>query len=269
MEKQKTFKQLIEKFDINKPNFSELIPYLTGDLEDNLEGFKGNLIGKWGAIKTLWQLSRPEKPQSRSRMWQSPRAYRFLVQWTNAVLFRILIRKFTATLPQSEYRTKTQLDDAGRSVVSNIEEGFKRPTTSSYLDFLGFSQASLEEANGLTHQCLQDGFLKSVPGSSLKDLGIDLKAWNNWAKNSLNSLPAQAGSRILYFPLQRNKGGYRTLKDIKGQDISYEILMELINKTDWNLRKLVESLEKKLDDERQFYKVEQLRIKDKAKGSRK
>lgn len=41
--------------------------------------------------------------------------------------------------------------------------------------------------------------------------------------------------------------------------------MELINKTDWLLRRLVESLEKKLDRDKKFYKVEQARIKAKLK----
>ena len=81
----------------------------------------------------------------KTRQWTHPEGYKYLAVWTNAVLLRFLIRKFTETLPRSEHRSKTQLDDAGRSVVSNIEEGYKRPTTKEYLDFLGFSQGSLEE----------------------------------------------------------------------------------------------------------------------------
>lgn len=37
------------------------------------------------------------------------------------------------------------MDDEARSVKRNIEEGWKRSTTSEFLQFLGYSQGSLEE----------------------------------------------------------------------------------------------------------------------------
>jgi len=251
-------KTLIKNFNFDKPtdvDFKPLIPYLTGEIKEDLEGFTGNIIGKLNAIKTLWELSLPEKPKSLSRVWATPHGYRFLVQWTNLVLLRILIRKVTSTLPRSEYRLKTQADDATRSAVSTLEEGWKRPSTKEYLDFLGFTQGSLEEIKGDVERMLQDGFIKSVKDSKLSDLGIDLKSWNDWAKNPLNS------SKLLSFPLKPNKGGYRILKEIKGEDITYEMLLELTNKTDYLLRKLVESLEKKMYSERKGYQIEQSRIK--------
>jgi len=84
------------------------------------------------------------------------------------------------------------MDDASRSVQRNIEEGYKRPTTKEYLDFLGFSQGSLEELKGDVRDCLRDGLM----GKKLHDKFI-----------------------------------------------------ELINKTDWLLRRLVKSLEKKMAEE--------------------
>ena len=220
-------KGFIQNFDINKPSWDTLPE---GFPDCDLSGLDSSEVGKFYAIMVVWELTLPQKPKARSRVWQSTRGYRFLVQWTNAVLLRILVRRFTATLPRSEYRTKTQLDDAGRSIVSNIEEGFKRPTTSEYLTFLGYSQGSLEEIHGDTNKCLQDGFIRSIPESNLVDLGIDLKVWSEWAKNPLNS------SKILYFPLKKNKGGYpaaeqarygagRTLQEIKGEEITYEIFI--------------------------------------------
>src|SRR3990172_9897928 len=103
MPKSKSFKQLVTDFNTAKPNFTPLIPYLTGEIKENLENFTGDLVGKWGAIKTLWQLSQLNDPErsrrtkSRSRIWKSTNGYIFLVQWTNAVLLRLLIRKFTDT----------------------------------------------------------------------------------------------------------------------------------------------------------------------------
>src|SRR4030042_4190177 len=192
--------------------------------------------------KTLKELEQAKKPNSSSRTWKISQGYKFLIQWSNLVLLRLLIRKLTETLPKSEYRIKAQVDDAARSTVANIEEGWKRATTKEYIDFLSYSQGSLEEVKGDIERLFQDKFLPSKKGSSLKDLGIDLKAWNDWCKNPLNS------SKLLYFPLV--KGVYRNLEEIKGKDLTYEIFIELINKSDWLLRRLVQSLEKKLEDEK-------------------
>lgn len=220
-----------------------------------------------------------QKPVSRSRMWQSTNGYIYLVPWSNACLLRVLVRKFTHTLPKSEYRLKAQADDAARSVVANIEEGFSRPTTKEYLDYLGFSFASLKEVKEDVQRSLQDGFIKSVKGSSLAGLGINLTDWHEALKKSVISRPAE-DSKESYRSLKEIKGNYRKLEEIRGKsplnffkflyspvdnllasDLTYEIFIELINKTDWHLRKLVESLEKKLSDERKFYQVEQARIR--------
>lgn len=172
------------------------------------------------------------RPSISTRQWKHYEGYKYLAPWTNAVILRFLIRKFTQTLPRSEYRSKTQLDDAGRSVVSNIEEGYKRPTTKQYLDFIGFSQGSLEEIKGNIKQVYQDGFLKSKPGSSLVDLGINLEEVKGLLKESKGGVSLEA----LYLPL----------KSLKGSQLTLEIFLELINKTDWLFRRLVESLEEKL-----------------------
>lgn len=195
------------------------------------------------AEKTLKELARAEKPKAQSRSWKDPIGYRFLTPWSNAVLIRIFIRTLTVTFPKSEYRRKSQMDDAIRSVVRNIEEGFKRSTTKDYLNFIGYSQGSLEEVKGDVRECLEDKLLVSKPETTVVDLGIDLKAWAEWLRNPLNS------SKFLYFPLKDSKG---MIKDIKGQGLTYEIFIELINKTDWLLRQLVQSLERKLGD----YKLE-------------
>lgn len=167
-----------------------------------------------------------------TRQWKHPEGYKYLAPWTNAVFLRFLIRKLTGGLPQSEYRSKNQLNDAARSVVANIEEGYKRSTTKEYLDFLGFSQGSLEEVKGDVKRFYQDGFLKSKQGSSLADLSIDLKEIKGLLEDSKGEIPLD----ILYSPLI----------SLKGSDITFEMLMELINKTDYLLRQLTGSLEKKL-----------------------
>jgi len=203
------------------------------------------------------------RPYQSTRQWTHPEGYKYLAPWTNAVLLRFLIRKFTETLPRPEHRTKTQLDDAARSVVSNIEEGYKRPSTKEYLSFLGFSQGSLEEIKGLLKQVYQDRFLQSRPGSSLADLGIDLKEVKGLLKDSKGEIPlevlypplASLNSPLtslnspltsLKSPLSSSKSPLTSSNDFA---VTLEMFMELVNKTDYLLRTLVKSLENKMAEE--------------------
>ncbi len=242
--------------------------------------------------KTFKELAQAKKPQQRSRISQAPNGYIFLVSWSNASLLRVFVRRFTDTLTRWEHRLKAQLDDAARSVVANIEEGFGRPTTAEYLTFLGYSQASLIEVKGDIQRARQDGFLPSVSGSSLAGLGIDLSAWHEALKHSVISRPAETrggyrnlgGFRgkdgrqyetrdlskvsqnrsrflILQTPLNSFKFLYNPVDNLRVDDLTYEIFIELINKTDWHLRRLVASLEDKLNRDQKFYQVEKARVR--------
>lgn len=188
--------------------------------------------------KTLRELEAAEKPQQKTRVWIDPDGFQRLGVWQNAALLRVLIRKFTLNLTLNhpfERRLKAQLDDAARSVKRNIEEGWKRPTTKEYLIFLGYSQASLEEVKGDIRDAKTDGFLPSQPLSTLKDtLNIDLRVIK--------------GTDVKGEPTEPTHPYFIPLNTLKPTTLTYEIFIELINKTDWLLRKLVESLEKKLGD---------------------
>lgn len=245
--------------------------------------------------KTYTELNAPKQPIQKSRTWEHPEAYKYLVQWSNSVLLRYFIRLFTASLPKSEYRRKTQLDDAARSVVRNIEEGWKRANTSDYLSFIGYSQGSLEEVKGDIRELTEDHFLPSKPGSSLKDLEIDLGTFNK-ALSPRGGLEESTGNYIslnsyknpvtpFKGDLKENKGDYNKpapesdsiflyrpitllyppLKEIQAKDLTYEIFIELINKTDFLLRKLVESLEQKLQNDRLGYQISKALIEEKFK----
>ena len=212
--------------------------------------------------QTMSELSAPVRPKSRSRVWTDPKGYQYLGVWPacnamrsiagrqNAALLRVLTRKFTLTLPLWEKRLKAQMDDCARSQKRNIEEGWKRPTTSEYLQFLGYAQASLEELKGDIRDCKTDGFIKSKPGSSLLNLGIDLRIFKGAAKGMTKGEPTDLGHPYS-----------QPLSTLKPESLTYEIFIELINKTDFLMRKLVESLEKKLSQEQKYYKIEQARIK--------
>lgn len=209
-------------------------------------------ISKQLIEETLKELSALEKPKSRSRVWKDPKGYQYLGVWQNSALLRVLIRKFTLTLPLWEKRLKAQLDDAARSQKRNIEEGWKRATTSDYLQFLSYAQASLEEVRGDIRDAKTDGFLKSKPGSSLRGIGIDLRVFKGPVKGQAKGEPTDPGHPYC-----------KPLASLNPSTLTYEIFIELINKTDYLLRVLVQSLEKKLRDNQKGYRIEQERIKDK------
>ena len=244
-------KDFIEQFNFSKPTWENLPE---GFPECELEELSSEEIGKFMAIKNLWELSRPQKIKARSRVWEDPKGYQYLAVWQNTALLRVLVRVFTKGLPKGEYRLKAQMDDEARSVKRNIEEGWKRPTTSEYLQFLGYSQASLEELRGDIRDCKTDGFLPSRPGSLLGDKGFNLRVGKGAVKGLVKGEPTEPGHPYC-----------QPLKTLNPQTLTYEEFMELVNKTDWLLRKLVESLEKKLDQEKKFYQIEQARIKEKLK----
>lgn len=121
---------------------------------------------------------------------------------------------------------------------------------------MGYSQGSLEEVRGDIRELTEDKFLKSKPGSSLGELAINLKDFNSALKPK-GDLKDFKGD---YIPLTTL---YLPLKSVRAQDLSYEIFMELINKTDYLLRTLVASLEKKLANDKKGYQVERARIRSK------
>jgi len=240
-------KNFLENFQTEKPDWPNLPEnFFSSDLGD----LSSEQIGKYNAIKTVWELSRPHKTIQRSRVWQDPKGYQYLALWQNAALLRLLVRKFTATLPAAENRLKAQIDDAARSFKRNIEEGWKRPTTSEYLQFLGYSQASLEEINGDIRDSKSDGFIKSVKGSCLADKGFDLRVFKGPVKGQFKGEPDEFGHPYC-----------QPLKTLKESELTYEMFLELINKSDWLLRQTVRSLERKLIGEKKFYELEQARIR--------
>lgn len=225
--------------------------------------------------KTYQELQDAEKPKNASRMATANNGYIFLVAWSNAELLRILVRLFTSSLPKSEYRLTNQLNDAARSVIANIEEGYRRPTTSEYMTFLGYSEASLTEVKGDIERASQDRFLPIQSSSSLQKLGVNLSSWHEAVKQSVIASPENKGiyrnvsemkgkntNRTSQIPLNSFSFLYPPVDNLKTQQLTREIFRELINKTDWNLRKLVSSLEEKLARESKYYQVEKARLRD-------
>ena len=178
---------------------------------------------------------------------QSPRgkAYKYSPLFRNAVILRLLVKKFTEGLsPKKYHRLIDQLNSSGRSVFANIREGYLRPSSAEYSIFLGYSHGSLEEIRGDVEDTRDDGLLKSKPGSSLAGIGIELKPLSS-PKSSYK--PPKSS----YDPLGEHK---RKIRGIKREQLSYEIFIELINKTDYLLKRAVEGLDKKIiaDEEKKL-----------------
>ena len=81
---------------------------------------------------------------------KNPVGYRNLITWKQAGDIYRLSKEFTRRYlgRMEDGRLIGHINDSARSVQRNIEEGFKRVTTKEYLQFLGFSRASLEELKG-------------------------------------------------------------------------------------------------------------------------
>lgn len=223
--------------------------------------------------KTLHELNTPPQNIQQSRVSNTSNGYIHLVVWSNASLYRIMVRKFTDTLNKSEHRLKAQFDDNARSTVANIEEGFARANTLEYLNFLGYSRASLIEGKGDAQRCLQDGFLVSVPGSNLSGIGINLMGWHEALKKTVISKPEIIkgfygnledirSERQIVKPFLFN---YSPVDKLKPEVLTYEMFIEIINKTDWNIKRLVVSLENKLAKDSRYYQVERARYRNFSK----
>ncbi len=94
--------------------------------------------------------------------YKNPLAYKQLRTWQQANEILELTDEFCATLPSKNPQTgqyltdlKDQMIRSARSVVRNIEEGFRRTTTKEYINFLGFSAGANEELLGDFQYCIK------------------------------------------------------------------------------------------------------------------
>ena len=100
---------------------------------------------------------------------RNPLGFKNLLTWQQAEEIYNRIKLLASKLPKIHPKTNQftnrltdHLIDSARSLKRNIEEGFKRATTSEYIKFLGFSRGSLEELHG-----------------DLVDLEKDIIQWDN------------------------------------------------------------------------------------------
>jgi len=263
------FKKLIKSIDSNNTDWENFDwEKLNLDWENygrwDLSGLTSEEVGQLNTLHGYWLIygdpSRNSPVNSRSnlpfsipklekidRQSQKPLGYKASALWQTASLLYDLVRLYTILLPKSEHRLKAQVDDAGRSMIANIEEGYARPTTLEYLEFLGFAYASWAEVDGDIERMKTLGYLKSSPCSSLATTGIETPS-----------------RECPYPPLasRKNPGKYGSLREklreytgrkIEAEELTYEIFKELSNKTGYLFKQTANGLRNKI-------------IKDKEKG---
>jgi len=79
---------------------------------------------------------------------RNPLGFKNLLTWQQSDEIYQRAKIIVLKLPKKYFRLINHLIDSARSIKRNIEEGFKRATTSEYIEFLGFSRGSLEELHG-------------------------------------------------------------------------------------------------------------------------
>ncbi len=225
-------------------------------------------------VKLPFRIPAIEKTQ---RQWTRDTGYKASAAWQTASLLRDLILLWTQdylsiflsrTPSISSRKTpvnfgtirrlQTQIEDAGRSMVSTFEEGWGRPSTKEFLDFIGFAQASLVEIRGDIERSLVDGLIKSereITGAygNLRDKENDPMARTGIPTPSRTFPYPPVSSRSNpseYGKLRERLRGF-TGREMKGDDLSYELFIELCNKTSFLFRRAVEGLWNKLSKDEQ------------------
>jgi hypothetical protein len=176
------------------------------------------------------------------RQAQKTTGYKASAAWQTASLLRDLLTLWFHTHPPVPShnlplfsRLKAQLLDALRSTVANIEEGWARPSTREYLDFLGYSQASLTEASGDIDRMRTDGLLKSGPGIAIPTPS------RNFPYPPVNSRRNHAQYGNLREQLREFTG-----VDFNPRQLTYDNFKEFSNKTNHLITKTIQGLRHKL-----------------------
>ena len=184
------------------------------------------------SIKTPFRIPAIEKT---TRQAASTQGYKASGYWQTASLLRDLIQLYLTEIPPHQFRRKTQLEDAARSMVSTFEEGWARPTTKELLDYIGFSQGSLTEVRGDIERLLTDGYL---PDKGLLRIPTPSREFPYPPVNSRKN-PTEYGTI-------RERLREYTGHEVNSSDLTYAVFYELINKTDYLLKKVVVGLQNKI-----------------------
>ena len=145
---------------------------------------------------------------------RNPLGFKNLLTWRQSDEIYQRVKILASKLPQKHpitnqftNRLTDHLIDSGRSVKRNIEEGFKRATTSEYIKFLGFSRGSLEELHGDLMDLERDieGNSKGFNGITKGEIGELIRLCRGEDKMLENQIKG--------LEKRREKLGYRTFRE--------------------------------------------------------
>lgn len=246
----------------------EMMKKLGFELDEN--GKLREITGGQGRREPLNSHTSPQTPvtpfripviEKTTRQAASTQGYKASAHWQTASLLHDLINLWTPSLPSLHYqeaRKREQVESAVWGTVSTIEEGWARPSTKEYLDFLGFSQASLAEVRGGIERFGTKGYLKTGNYGNLREN----KGVEGTQREKGFSAMREAGipvpSRNFPYPpvnSRRNPSEYGKLRErlreytgreMKAENLTLEIFTELINKTDYLISRAVFGLQEKV-----------------------
>lgn len=261
-----SLKTFLKDFDFSSPNWENLprdFPKV------DFDGLNSEEVSKLNSVLTLWELHRGELCESKStsrnlpfrisviekttRQAQSLQGYKASAAWQTSSLLRDLVQLLLTHITEKQFRRKTQLEDASRSMVSTFEEGWGRPSTREFLDYIGFSQASLNEIRGDIERLHTDGYLKSEKEVSKYSVPTPSR---NFPYPPVNSRRNPADYGKLSDRLREYTG-----KEVKAKELTFELFVEFVNKVDYLLKRTVEGLQQKVIRE------EKQKLRDKINSS--
>jgi four helix bundle protein len=99
--------------------------------------------------------------------------HRKMVVWQNIDRIDILVQDILKRIPRTEFKLRSQIDNASDSVGANFVEGYYSGSLAEYLRFLRYSKRSLAELQERVRRTWRKGYVKEnlPPSPNLSPLG--------------------------------------------------------------------------------------------------
>jgi len=87
------------------------------------------------------------------------KGHKNMIVWQSIDQLDIIIQKLLKRVPVSEYKMRTQIDNASDSVGANFVEGYYSGFLPEYIKFLTYSRRSLGELQERVRRVLRKGYI--------------------------------------------------------------------------------------------------------------
>ncbi|MFH1753087.1 MAG: four helix bundle protein [Candidatus Omnitrophota bacterium] len=119
------------------------------------------------------------------------KAYERLKFYQNICEIRRIIYKLTERFHKGHLRLVSQMRDAARSAKQNIREGYSKDTAGQFAHSIKISRGSLDELEGDTDDCFEDGLISEPEHDTLKKLYRQTKYQMDHYLDALRKLEKQ------------------------------------------------------------------------------